>query len=140
MHENANIVFRTQETHALIMTVLEVQPRMASSGGGKTSDEIVYDLAENILNRIPEKLDIETASPELFEVSTGLWWDRYGNGSLSSPPPPSSPPHASPQPDEKGQLNSLSTVLSQEVDRFNNLLRVIKVGWMRERVPQIVYY
>ena len=31
------------------------------------------------------------------------------------------------QPDKKGQINSLSTVLSQEVDRFNNLLRVIKV-------------
>ena len=31
------------------------------------------------------------------------------------------------QADEKGQINSLSTVLSQEVDRFNNLLRVIKV-------------
>lgn len=31
------------------------------------------------------------------------------------------------QADEKGQINSLSTVLSQEVDRFNNLLRVLKV-------------
>ena len=32
-----------------------------------------------------------------------------------------------PQPDAKGQINSLSTVLSQEVDRFNKLLKVIKV-------------
>ena len=31
------------------------------------------------------------------------------------------------QPGPNGQINSLSTVLSQEVDRFNNLLRVIKV-------------
>lgn len=31
------------------------------------------------------------------------------------------------QVDEKGQINSLSTVLSQEVDRFNNLLKVLKV-------------
>ena len=36
----------------------------------------------------------------------------------------------SPQPDEKGQINSLSTVLGQEVDRFNNLLRVLKVSPM----------
>jgi len=96
MHDNANIAFQTQETHTLVSTILDVQPRLASSGGGKTSDEIVYELAENILNRIPEKLDLEKASPELFE------------------------------PDTKGQINSLSTVLSQEVDRFNNLLRVIK--------------
>ena len=31
------------------------------------------------------------------------------------------------QPGANGQINSLSTVLSQEVDRFNNLLRIIKV-------------
>ena len=31
------------------------------------------------------------------------------------------------QADEKGQINSLSTVLSQEVDRFNTLLKVLKV-------------
>ena len=61
---------QTQETHALITTILDVQPRLAGSEGGKTSDEIVYELAENILNRVPEKLDLEKASPELFQVST----------------------------------------------------------------------
>ena len=30
--------------------------------------------------------------------------------------------------DERGRLNSLTTVLTQEVDRFNKLLVVIKVG------------
>ena len=60
--------YQTQETHALITTVLDVQPRLASTGGGKTNDEIVYELAESILNKIPEKLDIEKAVPELFEV------------------------------------------------------------------------
>ena len=68
-HIHALIHSQTQETHALVSTILDVQPRLASSGGGKTSDEIVYELAENILNRIPEKLDLEKASPELFEVS-----------------------------------------------------------------------
>jgi dynein heavy chain len=96
MHENANLAFQTQETYTLITTILEVQPRLASSGGGKTNDEIVYDLADNILNRIPDILDLDKAEPSLF------------------------------QPGENGQINSLSTVLSQEVDRFNNLLKVIK--------------
>ena len=49
-------------------TILEVQPRTASSGGGKTNDEIVYDLAESILQKIPEKLDLDIALPSLFEV------------------------------------------------------------------------
>lgn len=49
-------------------TVLDVQPRMASSGGGKTNDEIVFELADSILGKIPEKLDIDQALPEMFEV------------------------------------------------------------------------
>ena len=92
MHENANIAFqvspfvdvviqvvvifmhlpyhfKTQETHALIHQILDVQPRMAGSSGGKTSDEIVYELAENILGKIPDKLDLDKALPEMFEVS-----------------------------------------------------------------------
>lgn len=45
-----------------------MQPRLTSSGGGKTSDEIVYELAESILSKVPEKLDIDKSLPELFEV------------------------------------------------------------------------
>ncbi len=50
------------------MTVLDVQPRMVSSGGGKTSDEIVYELAENILGKLPDNLDMDKADKALFEV------------------------------------------------------------------------
>eukprot|EP00731_Ephydatia_muelleri_P001617 Em0001g1617a len=96
MHENANIAFQNQESYALVNTILGVQPRMASSGGGKTNDQIVYELAESILGKVPEKLDLDKAMQGMFE------------------------------PDAKGQINSLSTVLSQEVDRFNKLLKVIK--------------
>ena len=46
-----------------------MQPRLSSSSGEKTSDEIVFELAGNILNKIPDKLDIDKALPELFEVS-----------------------------------------------------------------------
>ncbi len=52
----------------MIHQILDVQPRMASSSTGKTSDEIVDELAQNILSKIPQKLDIEKAPPELFEV------------------------------------------------------------------------
>ena len=45
-----------------------MQPRLASSGGGKTNDEIVYDLAENILQRIPDGLDLDKAEESLFAV------------------------------------------------------------------------
>ena len=59
---------QTQETSALITTVLEVQPRLASGGSGKTSDEIVYELAESILSKLPVALDMEKADKSMFEV------------------------------------------------------------------------
>jgi hypothetical protein len=88
---------KSKETFYLITTILDVQPRVSSGGSGKSNDEIVYELSDSILSKIPEKLDIEKAPRALFE------------------------------PDSHGRLNSLTTVLQQEVDRFNKLLRVIKV-------------
>jgi dynein heavy chain len=73
-----------------------VQPRVSSGGSGKSNDEIVFDLADNILSKLPDKLDIEKAPNSIF------------------------------QPDSQGRLNSLTTVLQQEVDRFNKLLFIIK--------------
>ena len=62
------LFLQTHETFVLITTILDVQPRLASSGGGKTNDEIVYDLAENILQRIPDGLDLDKAEESLFAV------------------------------------------------------------------------
>ena len=98
MHQNANITFQSQETSYLITTILDVQPRVSTGGSGKSNDDIVYELADSILGKIPDKLDIEKAPQAIFE------------------------------PDSCGRLNSLTTVLQQEVDRFNKLLRIIKTS------------
>ena len=71
---------------------------MSAGGGGKSNDEIAYELADSILSKLPDKLDIDTAPQALFE------------------------------PDSMGRLNSLTTVLQQECDRFNKLLFIIKVS------------
>uniref|UniRef100_A0A8C5LU47 Dynein axonemal heavy chain 6 n=1 Tax=Leptobrachium leishanense TaxID=445787 RepID=A0A8C5LU47_9ANUR len=96
MHENANLAFQRKETSTLINTILDVQPRSAARGAGKSNDEIVSELATSILSKLPDKLDMEAASEILFMK------------------------------DSKGRVNSLTTVLGQEVDRFNNLLKVVK--------------
>ncbi|XP_054557770.1 dynein axonemal heavy chain 6 isoform X2 [Talpa occidentalis] len=95
MHENANIVFQHKETNTLINVILEVQPRSSSGGEGKSNDEIVQELVASIQTRVPEKLEMETAFESLFVK------------------------------DPQGRLNSLTTVLGQEVDRFNSLLKLI---------------
>ncbi|XP_075260085.1 dynein axonemal heavy chain 6-like isoform X4 [Convolutriloba macropyga] len=96
MHENANLMFQITETNALVSTILNVQPRMSGGGGGKSNDEIVYELADNILGKLTSVLDLEQARADMFE------------------------------PDAKGRINSLTTVLQQEVVRFNKLLKVIQ--------------
>lgn len=79
---------------------MDVQPRVTTSSSGKSNDEIVYELADSILSKLPDKLDIEKAPLAIF------------------------------QPDSKGRLNSLTTVLQQEVDRYNKLLFTIKVIYL----------
>lgn len=49
MHENANIVYQAQESHKIIETIVSIQPRVAGGGDGKSSDEIVTELAEQLL-------------------------------------------------------------------------------------------
>nr|XP_060479238.1 dynein axonemal heavy chain 6 [Panthera onca] len=95
MHENANLVFQYKETNTLINTILEVQPRSSSGGEGKSNDEIVQELVASVQTRVPETLEMESASESLFTK------------------------------DSQGRLNSLTTVLGQEVDRFNQLLKLI---------------
>ncbi|XP_070710496.1 dynein axonemal heavy chain 6 [Pempheris klunzingeri] len=98
MHENANLAFQRQETLTLINTIVEVNPRSSASHGAKSNDDIVCELAESILAKLPECVDMEEAVETLFVQ------------------------------DENGRLNSLTTVLGQEADRFNNLLRVLRVS------------
>ncbi|XP_025054886.1 dynein heavy chain 6, axonemal [Alligator sinensis] len=98
MHENANLVFQRKETNTLITTILEVQPRSTTQGSGKSNDEIVQELASTILTKLSRKLDMEAASESLFIK------------------------------DDQGRLDSLTTVLGQEVDRFNNLLMLLRVS------------
>ncbi|KAF6321024.1 dynein axonemal heavy chain 6 [Rhinolophus ferrumequinum] len=95
MHENANLVFQYKETNTLINMILEIQPRSSSGGEGKSNDEIVQELVASVQTRVPEILEMETATESLFIK------------------------------DPQGRLNSLTTVLGQEVDRFNNLLKLI---------------
>ncbi|XP_061490002.1 dynein axonemal heavy chain 6 isoform X2 [Rhineura floridana] len=98
MHENANLAFQRKETNTLITTILDVQPRSTAQGTGKSNDEIVDELATSILAKIPEKLDMDTAADTLFHK------------------------------DDKGRMDSLTTVLGQEVDRFNNFLSLLRTS------------
>jgi dynein heavy chain len=96
MHENANITFQLQETGKIVETVLNMQPRLVSGTGlGKTPDEVVSELAQEIATGLPAPLTRAEAGATTFSPGPG------------------------------GRLNSLSVVLLQESERFNKLLRVM---------------
>lgn len=68
MHENANIAFQIKETQTIILTILESQPRMASGDSGKSSDDIVYELSDTIMEAIAKKIECDDTYPALFKV------------------------------------------------------------------------
>lgn len=69
MHPNANIAFEQRIVGEFSETILVMQPRVASSGGGKTPDELAQDLCRDIAGRLPPLLDKEAAHPSTFAVT-----------------------------------------------------------------------
>ncbi len=73
-------------------TILSIQPRVMGQAGGKSSDTLIMEQAESFLEMMPPNLDRADGHEELFEVN------------------------------EMGLIPSLSTVLLQEMSKFNTLL------------------
>eukprot|EP01038_Epipyxis_sp_PR26KG_P006339 gene6339-8727_t len=92
MHENANVTFNTNESLALMSAILSLQPRTSGGGSGKTSDDVVIELATAFESQCPIAMSEEDAGPTTFVI----------------------------QPN--GLLTSLAICLSQEMIKFNRLL------------------
>lgn len=75
----------------MVTTILSVQPRLATAGGGMTPDEIVLQKALEFRESLPPTLDEADAEKSLFAINS------------------------------QGLIPSLSTVLRQEIEKFNKL-------------------
>jgi len=95
MHRNAEITFQKAESKNMVDTMLGLQPRETGGGGGLSSDDIVLGLQEEIQAIIPGLLEEEEAGPNTF---------------IKLP---------------SGLISSLDTVLSQEMVKFNRLIKVM---------------
>jgi len=72
LHENAAISLQLKETGELLDTIVSIQPRSGGGGGGggkkKSGDEVVLEMADDILKRLPPPLDPEVAHATTFAV------------------------------------------------------------------------
>jgi len=96
MHDNANMAFQINEAKVLLERVLNMQPRVGGGEGGKTPDEVVYELAQNIFENLPAVLNPEEAGEATFATN------------------------------DEGMMTSLAVVLSQEMVRFIRLQKRLK--------------
>uniref|UniRef100_H2RM44 Dynein axonemal heavy chain 3 n=1 Tax=Takifugu rubripes TaxID=31033 RepID=H2RM44_TAKRU len=58
LHSNADITKDNQETNQLLNGVLLTLPRQ-TSGGGKSPQQVVEELAEDILSKLPQNFDLQ---------------------------------------------------------------------------------
>uniref|UniRef100_A0A8C9ACU6 Dynein axonemal heavy chain 3 n=1 Tax=Prolemur simus TaxID=1328070 RepID=A0A8C9ACU6_PROSS len=71
LHENADITKDNQETNQLFQGVLLTLPRQ-SGGSGKSPQEVVEELAQDILSKLPKDFDLEEVMklyPVVYEES-----------------------------------------------------------------------
>lgn len=97
MHENADLRFQLQESQLLMNTVLLMQPRVVSAtAGGPSPQEQVMQKCREFEVQVPNLISKDEAGPRSFTVLAN------------------------------GLPNSLSTVLSHELVKYNKLLGRIK--------------
>ena len=96
LNDNANIKYQRQESLRTLETVLSIQPREVGGAGGMTPDEIVTEKSKELLDQLPAILEQAEGDKQLFVANA------------------------------QGIIPSLSTVLLQEIEKFNRLLNKMK--------------
>lgn len=133
MTENAEKACREIQAHELIDTIISVQPRLSMGLIGtekKSSDQIVEEIANEILHQLPETVE-GLAEGDVRASSSGIFTVRLKHILTRELPDL--------RDKEKNKLmhaavervtsnSALITVLRQEIDRYNNLLFIIETS------------
>lgn len=98
LHDNANIAYQKQESDLMVDKILSIQPRVTSSAGGGLTPE------QQVLQRANELYNL---IPESLDRSLGQKEQFKTTNNL---------------------LPSITTVLVQEMEKFNRLLKTMRVS------------
>lgn len=69
LHPNANITFEQKTVREFMDTILVIQPRISGGKAVRTSEEIVQDLAREIVGKLPKILDKKKANEKTFAIT-----------------------------------------------------------------------
>ncbi|CAK72703.1 unnamed protein product (macronuclear) [Paramecium tetraurelia] len=104
INENANLIFKQTESKTVLATILSIQPieiaQQSSESDQKTksNDQIVYDICETLIQKIPFQIKEQEKKKKLTLINI--------QGAAL-------------------EIDSLKVCLNQEVQRFNQLLQII---------------
>ena len=59
LHSNADIIYRTRQSQLTLNTILDIQPRGAGASGGKSQEQVVIEIADDFLKRLPAVWKLE---------------------------------------------------------------------------------
>ena len=97
LHNNANITFNKKTVYEFREAISLIHPKISGGVSGKSSDDIVNEIAADIEGRLPKPMNMERDQhPDTFSKNS------------------------------EGAINSLGVFVGQEIVRFNKLLVAMK--------------
>jgi len=105
LHSNADLMFRQKDNQEMITTIIETQPKDTGGGSGKSVDEIVKDLCQDLGGRMPADF-IEEVFRATIDTSSKL---RPTNPDVG-----------------KGLNAPLNIFLFQELQRLQIIIKIVR--------------